>query len=241
MNRQVAEIKENNSGFTLLELVIAVAIMSIIVIVGGQFMVTSSNLYSSLQRSVSLSQASKQVTEQMSENSIDSSAAVIGPRAKDSSNTPICFVEYKGYDDNKSNSIQNSDDYQNNVAKNQYKLHVYKYDSVKQILYYAEVEDTTLDLLASKFNALTDNDYEPLCENVSGFSTRLYLADAESDRTGTKQNVKYVRRLHLIISLERRGRKFKSENDIYFRGSTLYTDSVDYFSTKENAEEVNER
>lgn len=249
--RTVKEQQKNNSGFTLLELVISVAILSLIAIIGGQMMVTSANSYSSLHRSVSLSQASKQVTEQMSENSIDSSAAVVGPQNIDGSSiSTIYFVEYTGkvsygtsdnatYTDNTNISGEEYNAIKNN---NQYAIHAYKYNSDKHILYYGEVPGTTLSY--SYLKSLVDQiDYVPLCENFddNGFSTSLTVEQKASDRSGDNVMINYAKRMQMTLTLKKRDKRFKAENDTYFRGRTVYAKDFNELCKTPYMEEVNER
>lgn len=248
MDRKMTDIRKNNSGFTLLELVISVAIMSLIVIIGGQFMVTSANSYSTLQRSVSLSQASKQVTEQMSENSIDSSAAVVCPVNSDGSGDVIVyFLEYPGQVGSSGGSSKvpntqlSSKEYLSRTGQNLYDVHAYKYNSSNKVLEYGELKDHTLDpSLAADVNGIK---YETLCENFddNGFRYEIETSSSESAKQKDKPQITYADRIDLTFALKKRDKEFRSESDVTFRGGTVWTETFDDLAKEPYLEEVNER
>lgn len=226
--------KNKNAGFTLLELVISAAIMFIIILVGGQFMVTSANSYSSLQRSVSLSQASKQVSEQMSENSIDSSAAVVGGTQSGSEVTfgesdIIYFLEYTGTTGSGS------------TFENLFDIHAYKYDPSTKSLKYDEAENVTLKTANAAAGNLQFN--ETLCENFDddGFKASAEISTRESRIQDNSPMINYADRFTMTLSLKKRDKKFKSVNDTAFRGRTVWVPNFEELSKTEYAEEVNDR
>lgn len=242
--RKVRFRKKNNGGFTLLELIISVAIMSLIIIIAGQFVVTSANSYSSLQRSVSLSQASKQVMEQMSENSLDSSAAVVYP-----SKDVIYFVEYTGkvnYGTSGGSSDQyntdvDSNTYANIQVHNKYNIHAYKYDDTDHTLYYGELNDQTL--IPTLDTDVQNIKYEKLCDQFDsdGFNITLETSVADSDRSGKNEEINLATKLHITMNLKKRDKKFNSQNDTTFRGRTVYTPDFSTLANTPYLEEVNER
>lgn len=234
MDSEYIKVNKCNAGFTLLELVISVAIMFIIVLVGGQFMVTSANSYSSLQRSVSLSQASKQVSEQMSENSIDSSAAVIGGTQSGSEVTfgeseVIYFLEYKGSTGS------------GTTLENLFDIHAYKYDAATKSLKYDEAENVTLKTARAAAGNLKFN--ETLCENFDdgGFRASAEIESKESRIQDSSPVINYADSFTMTLGLKKRDKTFRSENVTAFRGRTVWVPDFDKLESKEYAEEVNDR
>lgn len=248
MDTGYSKLNKRNAGFTLLELVISVAIMFIIVLVGGQFMVTSANSYSSLQRSVSLSQASKQVSEQMSENSIDSSAAVVCPvKGNGSGDSIVYFLEYTGQvgsvagSSKIANTQLSSTDYLGRTGQNLYDVHAYKYDSSRKILEYGELNGHILD---SNLDADVKNiKYETLCENFddSGFRYEIETSSSESAKQKESPLITYADSIDLTFILKKRDKTFKSENDITFRGGTVWGETFKELAQEPYLEEINDR
>ncbi|MDD6381219.1 MAG: prepilin-type N-terminal cleavage/methylation domain-containing protein [Lachnospiraceae bacterium] len=250
MNTGSGKESFDNRGFTLLELIISMAIMAIIILICGQFMVTSANTYSTLQRSVSLSQASKQVSEQMSENSLDSSAAVVGgtvsgDRITFDGKSPVYFVEYTGkYQAASSTHYNTTEAYDPNG--NLYIIRAYKYDdATKTLLYGQTTSPMTLEqaYAASVSVSGFSLKYETLCENFddNGFSAYLEVSKRASDILEDEPQIVYADRFSMSLSLKKRDKKFKSVTDTTFRGRTVWTENFKQLSTKPYLEEVNER
>ena len=238
---------KDNGGFTLLELVVSMAIMTIIILICGQFMITSANTYSNLQRSVSLSQASKQVSEQMSENSIDSSAAVVGGTNSGAGvsfdgSSPVYFVEYTGKYQTASSQLHNTTGTYDPTG-NLYIIHAYKYDSTTKTLYYGQTSPMTLGAAATA-SLDTSISYEKLCENFDddGFTASLEISMEPSAVQKDSPMIYYADRFSMTLSLKKRDKKFKNVTDTTFRGRTVWAKN---FSTLAKdpyyLEEVNER
>ena len=243
MNTGSGKESFDNRGFTLLELIISMAIMAIIILICGQFMVTSANTYSTLQRSVSLSQASKQVSEQMSENSLDSSAAVVGgtvngDRITFDGKSPVYFVEYTGkYQAASSPHYNTTGAY--DPKDNLFIIRAYKYDDATKTLLYGQTSPMTLDQAGSGFSLK----YETLCENFddNGFSAYLEVSKRASDILEDEPQIVYADSFSMSLSLKKRDKKFKSVTDTTFRGRTVWTQNFKQLSTTPYLEEVNER
>ena len=237
---------KDNGGFTLLELVVSMAIMTIIILICGQFMITSANTYSNLQRSVSLSQASKQVSEQMSENSIDSSAAVVGGTNSGAGvsfdgSSPVYFVEYTGKYQTASSQLHNTTGtYDPNG--NLYIIHAYKYDSTTKTLYYGQTSPMTLGVAATASLA-TSISYEKLCENFDddGFTASLEISMEPSAVQKDSPMINYADRFSMTLSLKKRDKKFKNVTDTTFRGRTVWAKDFSTLANDPYLEEVNER
>ncbi|MDY6351990.1 MAG: prepilin-type N-terminal cleavage/methylation domain-containing protein [Lachnospiraceae bacterium] len=237
---------KDNGGFTLLELVVSMAIMTIIILICGQFMITSANTYSNLQRSVSLSQASKQVSEQMSENSIDSSAAVVGGTNSGAGvsfdgSSPVYFVEYTGKYQTASSQLHNTTGtYDPNG--NLYIIHAYKYDSTTKTLYYGQTSPMTLGAAATA-SLDTSISYEKLCENFDddGFTASLEISMEPSAVQKDSPMINYADRFSMTLSLKKRDKKFKNVTDTTFRGRTVWAKNFRTLAKDPYLEEVNER
>lgn len=76
-------MKRNNRGFTLIELIVAVAILGIVAAGAFGFMVSGANSYRSIFSGVSLQYASQQAMNQIQETVIDCNTAVYVPPAGD--------------------------------------------------------------------------------------------------------------------------------------------------------------
>lgn len=244
----IRNIKKENGGFTLVELVISVAIMSIIILVAGQFMVSSANSYSSLQRSVSLSQESKEVMEQMTENSLDSSAAVVCQMTGSGDvdlNNPIYFVEYTGKinkNDSTGESVYNTEisDYQNSAKNNLYYIHAYRYNSGTKKLEYGELS-SPVTINASLDNIVNNYiTYETLCENIDNNGVKMNLEMLTKHSDNINAEVNFVHKLEMTLDLKKRNKSFNSVNNIYFRGRTVYASSFKDLA-EHYKEEVDER
>lgn len=248
MNTGSGKESFDNRGFTLLELIISMAIMAIIILICGQFMITSANTYSTLQRSVSLSQASKQVSEQMSENSLDSSAAVVGgtvsgDRITFDGKSPVYFVEYTG----KYQAASSTPPYNTTEAydpkDNLFIIRAYKYDDATKTLLYGQTSPMTLNQAYAASVSGVSLKYETLCENFddNGFSAYLEVSKRASDILEDEPQIVYADRFSMSLSLKKRDKKFKSVTDTTFRGRTVWTQDFKQLSTTPYLEEVNER
>lgn len=247
MNTGSGKESFDNRGFTLLELIISMAIMAIIILICGQFMITSANTYSTLQRSVSLSQASKQVSEQMSENSLDSSAAVVGgtvsgDRITFDGKSPVYFVEYTGkYQAASPTPLYNTTEAYD-PKDNLFIIRAYKYDSTTKTLYYGQTSPMTLGAAATA-SLDTSISYEKLCENFddNGFTASLEISMEPSAVQKDSPMINYADRFSMTLSLKKRDKKFKNVTDTTFRGRTVWAKDFSTLAKDPYLEEVNER
>ncbi|MGM9521966.1 MAG: prepilin-type N-terminal cleavage/methylation domain-containing protein [Oscillospiraceae bacterium] len=69
-------MKENNKGFTLVELIVSVAILGIVALAAGGFMIAGSRAYSNLSYTLRLQYESQLIMEQVQEYLVDCSAGM---------------------------------------------------------------------------------------------------------------------------------------------------------------------
>lgn len=255
------ENKKINSGFTLIELVVSLAIFGIVIIIAGGLMIASANSYSGLSGSVSLSQASKQALEQFSENSIDSSAAVVGGKLiSDDTGTGdlgnyFCFLEYNGNvsvngNTLKGTAIESGDAFLK--AEKLYDVRVYYYDTSGTDsaqkgykLYYGELSgkknDSSLQSEVEDMVKSPNSKMELLCDHISSFNASVNTQVKNSDKSGDTRQVRYIKNLNVKMSLKRRGKQFDSESSSAFRGRTVYVDTFSTLASTPYKEEINDR
>lgn len=247
--------KKNDSGFTLIELVVSVAVMALVVLIAGMFVVASANSYSNLSNQVSINQESKQTLEQYLENALDTAVAVVGDKGTDGTMpNPFYLVEYTGAVNSSSvagKGSQNTDmdslspklSTQGYLNLNK-KYHIRAYYLDKGIndkyytLYYGELESTTIYANLDNYVSNHANlNYEPLCKNITDGGFNVKVTDVYSDDDGTT----FAGKLDVSINLQKRGREFKVNDSNAFRGKTIWAKSFEQLTESPFKEELNDR
>lgn len=145
-------MKKNNRGFTLTELVIAVAILGIVTLGVYGFMIAGSRTYRSVSEVVNLQTAAQQTMGQIQEITLDCDRGVY------TDTTALYLLESKKAAD----------------GTTEYTLHVYTLDGENQKMNYQQVEDVSAATAAQKIAAAPKH---LLSAYVSAFSVTPQTAD----------------------------------------------------------------
>ncbi len=190
--------KSNSKGFTLLELIISVAVLSVIMVMIFSMMTSGSVFFEKSNSMMKVSYSLQETLSQIKETVIDCSAAI--KIENDSANNEFVVVNKKGTDD--------------------YMACAYKYDPAAKILYYGETSfvsptDTTLPGKIKCDKVLT--------EGVTAFSASFVPSNNQDSET----NLYRIRSLSVSVTVEKNGRSDSAVETIAPRNNPLRVKSYD--------------
>ncbi len=193
-------LKKNgdSKGFTLLELIISVAVLSVIMVMIFSIMTSGSVFFEKSNSMMKVSYSLQETMSQIKETVIDCSKAI---KIQEYSNTEFVVVN------------KNGDDYM---------ACAYKYDSGAKILYYGE----TVFSGPGDGNLPTkiENSYQVLAEGVTDFSA---TPEKSKKMDGETESYK-VKSLSVKVTVEKNGRSDTAVETIAPRNNPLMvTDYVD--------------
>ncbi len=117
----------NDGGFTLIELIISIAILAVVMVAALGFMGTGANLYTRNSIQIGLQNASEQALTQMDQEILDADTGLVWKAADDSEAPYLILVSRTGGTDSTSYSVES-----------------YAFDKASGNLYYKKSGDTAV-------------------------------------------------------------------------------------------------
>jgi len=189
----------DSKGFTLLELIISVAVLSVIMVMIFSMMTSGSVFFEKSNTMMKVSYSLQETMSQIKETVIDCSKAI---KIDGSSSTEFVVV--------------------NKLSDDSYMACAYKYDSTNKVLNYGETvfsgpSDATLP-------TKIEGSYQVLAEGVTAFSVTAEQSKNEESET----SLHWVKSLKVSVTVEKNGRSDTAVETIAPRNNPLMvTDYVD--------------
>ncbi len=118
----------NNRGFTLIELIISIAILAVVMVAALGFMGTGANLYTRNSIQIGLQNASEQALTQMDQEIIDTDTGLVWKQAEDNTEAPyLILVNRTGGPDSATYTVES-----------------YAFDKASGKIYYKKSGDTAV-------------------------------------------------------------------------------------------------
>ncbi len=192
---------KNNKGFTMVELVVSIAIFAILSIGITNFMVTGTNLFASVNTYVDLQYESQTAMAQLQEYVIDSNYSV---NWDDTADTLTIVNHIDGYG---SDGIPGTGDDTITVV-----THVFRLNVADEELLYGTATHDVADATP------TIDPQAIMARHVTGFDvTRgaIETVTAEESETGVEYNV--FDNITFTLTLENHGREYETTQDLFLR------------------------
>ena len=196
--KKILKKNGDSKGFTLLELIISVAVLSVIMVMIFSIMTSGSVFFEKSNSMMKVSYSLQETMSQVKETVIDCSSAIKIVEGAD--NTEFVVV--------------------NKTGSNSYLACAYKYDADAKILYYGETAfssptDTTLPGKIKSDKVLT--------EGVTAFSAKPEILTNPDSETGLKR----IKSLSVSVTVEKDGRSDSAVERIAPRNNPLMVTSYD--------------
>lgn len=191
----------NNRGFTLIELIISIAILAVVMVAALGFMGTGANLYTRNSIQIGLQNASEQALTQMDQEIIDTDTGLVWKTAEDDTEAPyLILVNRTGGTDSTSYSVES-----------------YAFDKASGNLYYKKSGDTAV-LSGDVSGVVSDTmaSGHVLAENVTDMT---FTPFGEQDTT---TGIRVARNVTIELTMEKRGLSYTGKQTTAFRNRVLY-------------------
>jgi prepilin-type N-terminal cleavage/methylation domain-containing protein len=160
-------LKEDNKGFSLIELIVSIAILAIVAAASMGFMLSGTQGYSSVSSNVNLQNKSQLAMNYIQEYLIDCNEGVFFSDADDT----LYIIDSENVVNAETGAIEKA-----------YTAHIFKYDSGSESLYYGENSAT---LVSTDVLTCADSAPDLLTDGVSSFSVDLADGTRVADATVT--------------------------------------------------------
>ncbi len=205
---------KNNKGFTLVELVVSIAIFGILSIAVMNFMTTGANLFSTVDTRLNLQYESQLAMAQLQEYIIDCNYSVMN-RPTDN-RIIVVNSEYRFEDD----GTESTDASGSQIID--YTLHSFRYDDTDSTLYYSNgiTQDATAVTTFASFSPEA-----VVAKDVDGFNITtvpIVVDDEDLDGDGNVDApFNRVEELNFTLTLEKHGRNHVASQDIFLRNKPI--------------------
>lgn len=191
----------NNRGFTLIELIISIAILAVVMVAALGFMGTGANLYTRNSIQIGLQNASEQALTQMDQEIIDTDTGLVWKTAEDDTEAPyLILVNRTGGPDSATFTVES-----------------YAFDKASGKLFYKKSGDTAvLSGDASGIVSDTVATGHVLAENVTAVT---FTPFGEQDTT---TGIRVARNVTIELTMEKRGLSYTGKQTTAFRNRVLY-------------------
>lgn len=191
----------NNRGFTLIELIISIAILAVVMVAALGFMGTGANLYTRNSIQIGLQNASEQALTQMDQEIIDTDTGLVWKQAEDNTEAPyLILVNRTGGPDSPSYIVES-----------------YAFDKTSGKLYYDKSAETAV--LAGDVSSIVSSTISGghvLAENVTAVA---FTPFGEQDTT---TGIRVARNVTIELTMEKRGLSYTGKQTTAFRNRVLY-------------------
>lgn len=207
----------NDSGYTLVELIVAIAIMGFVMLAISGFLITGSNMGDRGKKQIGLSEDSRITIAKMKEDLLDTDEMVINVSESATGDQTFYLCS-----ENEAYSLSNPI----------YDVKVYKYDSTAgQILY-----NRGNGLALTSLTSLTPSHI--LCENVSDFKLEVTTTkesgpkytktdDTTREETVVRVEIPKADSAKINLNLAKGGFTFNADDVVAFRSQTMSFSSID--------------
>ena len=197
--KKIKQKKRDSKGFTLLELIIAVAVLSVIMVMIFSIMSSGSVFFNKSNTMMKVSYSLQETMSQIKETVIDCSLAI---KIEESGGTEFVVINKTGADS--------------------YMACAYKYDHDAEVLKYGETTFTgTGD---ANLPTRIEENYKVLTEGVKAFSATPVIATITDGETSLYR----VRSLKVSVTVEKNGRSDTAVETIAPRNNPLRVTNYDY-------------
>ena len=199
----------NNRGFTLIELIISIAILAVVMVAALGFMGTGANLYTRNSIQIGLQNASEQALTQMDQEILDADTGLVWKAAADGSEAPyLILVSRTGGADSTSYSVES-----------------YAFDKASGNLYYKKSGDTAV-LSGDVSGVVSDTmaSGHVLAENVTDMT---FTPFGEQDTT---TGIRVARNVTITLTMEKRGLSYTGKQTTALRNRVLYAEDFSALS-----------
>lgn len=198
----------NNRGFTLIELIVSIAILAVVMVAALGFMGTGANLYTRNSIQIGLQNASEQALTQMDQEILDADTGLVWKAADDSEAPYLILVSRTGGTDSTSYSVES-----------------YAFDKASGNLYYKKSGDTAV-LSGDVSGVVSDTmaSGHVLAENVTDMT---FTPFGEQDTT---TGIRLARSVTIELTMEKRGLSYTGKQTTALRNRVLYAEDFSALS-----------
>ena len=192
--------RRTNGGFTLVELIISIAILSMVIATACAFMVFGAKSFFAVNERVELSYSSGQALSQISEKVINSNGMIIYKKDPGSADFKLYLIQTTAWDSALKPSL--------------YKISCYTYDHSAGTISYKESGEAAFGVGTGEDDIAFGTEHV-LCSNIVGASL-----------TANPSNHKLYG-LNIALNLEKKDKKYNAKRDISPRNHPVYAERFD--------------
>ena len=195
--------KKNQKGFTLVELIVTVAVLSVVLVMIFSMMTSGTTFFHKSNASIKTTYSLQEVLSQIKETMIDCNCTVMIGEAKDSGG-------YEFEDDNKESQFFVAVDRSGSPSAFTYTAHIYHYDSDAEKLFYGEY---TFD---TPTEAGLQTSVEAACTHVLAEGVKSFLVKPKNKKD-TTNSIYYIDKIDVDVEIQKDEKIDTARETIAFR------------------------
>lgn len=194
----------DNSGYTLVELIITIAILGFIMVAIGGFMVSGVNMGDRGRKQIALSENSRTTISRLKEDLLDTGCCIVGVDTMTGKVNNTFYLVSR----NENSTV--------NAVTYDIKAYRYVADAAGGKLYYGRSTG-----MASITSGLPTADHL-LCDNIEDFTMNI----SRYDKTGAGSlQIPMTDEASIVLNLKKGRYTFRAEDSVAFRSQTMYYDT----------------
>ena len=221
-------MKENDRGFTLIELICVTAILGLITVSIFSFILAGEGMAKETKKSAALSENSRTAIGKMKTDIMNCGTGIVGSNAvtvdADGSVTYKDATSESGtLQDLGSTFFLITKDGETTSGNDTYTLSCYRYDSGS--IYYGRAKGVALSENLTTNEAIDMcSPTHRLCPNVSVFQASVlpYGETVRDEKDGSVSTIVRASRVHLILTLDKDDKSFHTQQDVALRSETRF-------------------